>query len=233
MGYRYAVTCLAPIFWAQGLYVRRVTPRLPEPTGDRCGVKGNGESLCLLITGDSAAAGVGADSQSSALSGQLVSALAPHFLLSWRLIARTGCKIHDVIKILESADQEKFDMAVVSVGVNDVTGGTSSRQWQDLLDNLCNLLTLKFGVKHILLSSVPPMHLFPALPMPLRWYLGKKALSLNDAMKRFTKTREVCEFVQSAIPLTKEYIASDGFHPGPAAYTIWAETMATVIKQKC
>jgi len=232
MGYQFAAIGLGPILLAQGIYVHRVTPRLPEPTGVRCGVEGAGKSLRLLVMGDSAAAGVGADSQSSALAGQLVSALAPHFYLSWRLMARTGHRVLDVLNHIESADQETFDVAVVSVGVNDVTGCTSLKKWQEFLGRLCDLLRVKFGIQYIFLSSVPPMHAFPALPTPLRWYLGKRAASLNRAMSDLTKRREGCEFVQPVFPLTKEFIAADGFHPSPAAYTMWAEQLATVIKQK-
>lgn len=232
MGYQFAAIGLGPILLVQGIYVRRVTPRLPEPTGVRCGVKGAGKPLRLLVVGDSAAAGVGADSQSSALSGQLASALAPHFHVSWRLIARTGHRVQDVLNHIESTRREPFDVAVVSVGVNDVTGGTALKKWQDLLGHLCDLLKLKFGIRHVCLSSVPPMHAFPALPTPLRWYLGKRAAALNRAMSDLTKRREDCEFVQPAFPLTKEYIAADGFHPSPAAYTTWAEQVATVIRQK-
>ncbi len=232
MGYQFATIGLGPILLAQGIYVRRVTPRLPEPTGVRHGVEGVGKSLRLLVVGDSAAAGVGADNQVSALSGQLVSALAPHFHLSWRLIAKTGHRVQDVLNHIESAHQETFDVAVVSVGVNDVTGGTSLKKWQEHLGHLCDLLKLKFGIQHVFLSSVPPMQAFPALPTPLGWYLGKRAASLNRVMSDLTERRENCEFVQPAFPLTKEFIAADGFHPGPAAYTKWAEQLAKVIKQK-
>lgn len=232
MGYKFAAIGLGPILLVQGIYVRRTTPRLPEPTGVRYGVEGAGKPLRLLIVGDSAAAGVGADSQSSALSGQLVSELAPHFCLSWRLIARTGDKIHDVLNHIDSAHQEAFDLAVVSVGVNDVTGGTSREKWEYLLGRLCDLLKLKFRIQYIFLSSIPPMQAFPALPKPLGWYLGKRAASLNQAMIDLTSRRQDCEFVQPVFPLTKEFIAADGFHPSPIAYATWAEQMATLIKKK-
>ena len=52
---------LGPALWVQGKYVRRVTPRLPEPPGPRSGHCGQGPQLRLLIAGDSAAARVGAD----------------------------------------------------------------------------------------------------------------------------------------------------------------------------
>ncbi len=232
MSYPFAAIGLAPILLAQGIYVSWVTPRLPEPTGVRYGAEGAGKSLRLVIVGDSAAAGVGADCQSSALSGQLVSSLAPHFCVSWRLIAKTGHKIQDVINHIESAHQETFDIAVVSVGVNDVTGGTSIKKWQSLLGYLCDLLKLKFGIQHAFLSSIPPMQVFPALPKPLGWYLGNRAASFNRTMSDLTTRREDCDFVRPVFPLTKEFIAADGFHPSPAAYASWAEQLATVIKKK-
>ena len=54
---------MSPVLWIQGTYVRKVAQRLPEPPGERSGVVGAGPHLRVLITGDSAAAGVGADTQ--------------------------------------------------------------------------------------------------------------------------------------------------------------------------
>ena len=232
MKYSLAAIGLAPILLTQGVYVRLVTPKLHEPGGARCGAGGKGKSLRLFILGDSAAAGVGSDTQSSALSGQLVSKLSSHYCLSWKLMAKTGHRSLDVIHHAESTDPEIFDVAVVSVGVNDVIGGTALKKWRGLLGRLYELLRLKFGIQIVLLSSIPPMHAFPALPNPLRWYVGKRAMFFNRAMKNFTEMIDGCEFVQPSFPLTKEFIASDGFHPSPAAYNIWAEVMAGVIRQK-
>ncbi|MCC6374061.1 MAG: SGNH/GDSL hydrolase family protein, partial [Moraxellaceae bacterium] len=80
-----AKVALAPLLLTQGMYVRRVTPKLPEPQGARVGVTGTGKPLRLLIVGDSAAAGVGAAHQNDALLGQLVAALATEFEVSWCL----------------------------------------------------------------------------------------------------------------------------------------------------
>jgi lysophospholipase L1-like esterase len=232
MSYQLAAMGIAPVLVAQALYVRCVTPRLPEAAGARHGVEGAGKSLRLLIVGDSAAAGVGVKSQGSALSGRLASMLAPRFHLSWRLIAKTGHKVHDVLNHIESVPQETFDVAVVSVGVNDVTHGTSLRKWRVLLSQLCERLHSRFGIQYVFLTSVPPMHEFPALPLPLRWYLGKRAASFNEAMRHLTDKSEKWDYVQPEFPLTGEFMAADGFHPGSAAYSIWAEQMAAAIRQK-
>lgn len=232
MHYKFVAIVLAPILLAQGRYVRRVTPKLSEPTGARSGTEGQGEPLRLLIVGDSSAAGVGAETQASALSGQVVSALAPYFQVSWRLIAKTGRDVRDVLDSVESAPREDFDVAIVAVGVNDVTGGTPLAQWRDRLCRLCECLQSRFNIRSILLTPVPPMHAFPALPQPLRWYLGKMAVSMNQAMQALAAKNEHWEYVEPEFPLTEEFMAADGFHPSPAAYSVWAEKMAGVIKRK-
>lgn len=80
---------LGPVFWGQGKYVRIITPKLPEPEGPREGVTGMGPNLRLLIAGDSAAAGVGVNSQDHALCGQLVQQLSQRFTVTWQLKALT------------------------------------------------------------------------------------------------------------------------------------------------
>lgn len=232
MSYQLATFALAPILLAQGLYVRRVTARLPEPVGARHGNHGSGASLRLLIVGDSAAAGVGAHSQEQALSGGLVAALSAHYQLCWKLIAKTGNNAVDVLTSLHGAAEQCFDVAVVSVGVNDVTAATSLTQWRQQLSGICECLQSKFKVKYVLLTAVPPMHAFPALPQPLRWCLGKRAAALNQVMQQLVISNPNWQCVQPDFPLTAEFIATDGFHPSPRAYLIWAELAAATIKQQ-
>ena len=231
MNRRFASIALAPLLIAQGLYIRHVTPRLPEPPGERFGVSGSGPSLNLLILGDSAAAGVGVPTQSQALSGQLVCALASDFRVSWKLIAQRGQKAEDVRSTLQKTSPEKFDVVVTSIGVNDVTHGTSERKWIDRQCQIIGLLESKFHAQDIVLSGIPPMHLFPALPQPLRWYLGMRANRFNHILKNIAQNRKGCEFLQTDFPFEKAYMASDGFHPGAPAYSIWAGHIALVIRR--
>lgn len=232
MRYKIAAIGLAPFLIAQGLYVRRVTPKLPEPQGERSGVNGFGSHLRLLILGDSAAAGVGVPTQSQALSGQLVTALSSDFQVSWKLMAQTGHKAKEVVAKLKMAAPETFDIVVTSIGVNDVTHGTKSKKWIDQQGQIISLLQSKFNCRHIFLSSIPPMHLFPALPQPLRWYLGARAKRLNSELRKFIAGCERCELVTANIPLEATYMAEDGFHPGAPAYSIWANHIAGIIRSR-
>lgn len=228
--HRIAGLGLAPILLAQGLYVRRVTPRLPEPAGARAGDDGTGPALRLLIVGDSAAAGVGADSQEHALSGRLRAALAPHFRLHWRLVARTGNTTRDALAQLEAEPRAAFDAAVVSLGVNDATAGTAVARWLAQQARLADLLAGEFGIRRLFLSALPPMQRFPALPDPLAWYLGVRARALNDALRTRCAADPRCELVDPDFELDAAHVAADGFHPGPAAYAAWAARLAAAIR---
>ncbi|MFU8897179.1 MAG: SGNH/GDSL hydrolase family protein [Gammaproteobacteria bacterium] len=231
-GWRLAALSLAPIILVQGLNVRRVTPRLPEANGQRWGTAGQGPRLRLLIAGDSAAAGVGATSQDEALAGAVVRDLGKSFSVHWVLDARNGRKTVDVLARMESMEAGPFDVALLSLGVNDVTGGTRSAVWVAQQRSLVKLLKRRFGVQHVLLTCLPPMHAFPALPQPLRWILGARARQFTALLRDLAATDPDCEVVTPDLPLDPAYMAADGFHPGPPAYAEWGREAAATIRRR-
>lgn len=234
MIYHLATVVLGPVLLAQGRFVRRTVARLPEPSGSRDGCSGTGPLLRLLIIGDSAAAGVGADTQEAALAGHLVAALQGRFQVQWKLVAYTGATSHDVLATLETVAKEPFDIVVTSLGVNDVTARASLQQWRAVQIGLIALLHQKFGARHILLSALPPMHLFPALPQPLRWYIGTRARQFNQLLKKIADMHAICEFTSIDYDhLDARSMAADGFHPGPPIYRQWAMELAQRIVARC
>ena len=90
-------------------------------------------------------------------------------------------------------------------------------------------LKTKFQTRLILLTSVPPMHRFPALPQPLRWWPGERAKKLNRIMQDVVQDDPVCRFVSVISPAGNGYAAADGFHPSGAAYALWAAHVAEII----
>ena len=229
MAHRIATLALGPLLFLQGLHVRRTTPRLPEPAGLRRGEAGQGAPLRLLVTGDSAAAGVGATVQAEALAGRLVEALAAHYRVRWELVATTGHTTADTLRVLQALPAERFDIAVTSLGVNDVTALHGTRRWLREQAALADLLRSKFGVRRVLLSALPPVHRFPALPQPLRWYLGARARHFNRTLAAWAATSAACTFTAMDYPLQPALMAADGFHPGPGAYTLWGQHLAAEI----
>lgn len=222
---------LAPLLLLQGVYVRGVTPRLPEPQGERAGTTGTGPHLRLLVLGDSAAAGVGVTGQAEALTGQLVNSLASDYRVSWKLIAQTGLNTAQLHALVERSVTEPFDAVVVSVGLNDVTGGASVAEWTPAMSRLLDLLQWKYSARHILIAPIPPMHAFPSLPQPLRWYLGRRARQFNVALKWLTRRRMDCHLQACDFPMQRDSLAADGFHPGAAAYALWGSESATTLRE--
>ncbi|KAB0502908.1 SGNH/GDSL hydrolase family protein [Pseudomonas moorei] len=224
---------LGPVLLMQGMYTRRVTPKLPEAEGEREGVSGVGEELRVLILGDSAAAGVGASTQAEALSGQLVSRLATDHQVFWKLWARSGLDSQALLDLLAQRAPERFDVALLSIGVNDVTSQLSAEQWIALQQRLMDVLRDQFAVKQIILSPLPPMHLFPALPQPLRWYLGNRAARFNTRLAGLAAGNDHCTMLTTRLAPVAGSMARDGFHPGPAIYSVWADDAARAIARRC
>lgn len=223
---------LGPLLLWQGRRLRQTVPRLPEPPGARAGLAGDGPPLRLLILGDSAAAGVGAEHQEHALSGRLVAALAPHFRVDWRLEAHTGHTTADSLRHLEGLAATPCDIALVCLGVNDVTTGTQPATWLLQQQAVITLLREKFAARHIFLAGLPPMHHFPALPQPLRWYLGQRARRLDRQRTALLAHHPHCELLPFEGSPEPGLMARDGFHPGPALYALWAEGLATRIRER-
>ena len=232
MDYRYAAVAMAPLLLAQGLRVRRTAMRLPEPPGPRSGTAGDGPPLRLLVAGDSAAAAVGAASQDEGLSGAIVRALEGRFRVSWEVRAKTGLRTAQVLRRLESGPDSPFDVAVLSLGVNDVTGGTRSADFVAQQHRLAAVLRARYAVQLTVLTGLPPMHAFPALPQPLRWVLGERARAFTRLLESVAESAPGCTVLTPRLPLDVRYIAVDGYHPGPLAYAEWGREVAALVSDQ-
>lgn len=221
---------LLPLLLLQGRRVRRSVPRLPEPPGEREGVAGSGPPLRLLIVGDSSAAGVGADHQDEALLGRLLAELEPHYSVRYALLATSGHKTIDALRRLGNLAPRAFDVAVTSLGVNDVIAMASLRRWLNRQARLRALLRERFGVSRLIVSGLPPMHEFPALPQPLRWHFGTRATRFDVALAADVAREGDVEFVDLRFGADVSGMSLDGFHPGPAIYAEWARRVAAVIR---
>ncbi len=221
---------LAPLLLAQGRRVRRITPVLPEPPGEREGTRGDGRPLGLLVVGDSAAAGVGAAHQDEALLGRLLEQLCRDHRVTWRLHARSGATTAETLASLREAQPAQCDLVVTSLGVNDVTSGVGRARWRRQQTALRGLLRERFGARLIVTCGLPPMHGFPALPQPLRWYLGRRATALDRALERDVGNEPGAAFLSLRFSDEVTQMASDGFHPGPAIYAEWAARAAALAR---
>jgi lysophospholipase L1-like esterase len=222
---------LGPLLLMQGLWVRLRTPILPEPDGARVGRTGAGPPLRLLVLGDSSAAGVGAAAQSEALLGRLVEHLGRDYTVFYRLVAATGATTKDTLNLLTKEDPGPHDVVVTALGLNDLTGGRKLEAWLADQKRLLDLLLAKCQPRVILISSLPPVHRFPALPQPLRWYLGTGAKTFNAARQALARATGTL-FLSLDFALDVSQMASDGFHPGGGVYREWGQRAAERIRER-
>ena len=234
MWLKLSTLALLPVLLIQGTKVRMNTPRLPEPMGAREGQIGSGKSLSLLILGDSAAAGVGVETQKDALSGAIIAELQDEFSLQWKLHAKTGDTTQHVFQAVQHLEQQRYDVVVTSIGVNDVTKLMSATIWLKQQKQLFAHIQSHFQPKLIIVSGVPPMQYFPALPNPLAWLFGQYAEQMNQKLQQWLAPQRQFRFIQydlEAFNAMNLSMASDGFHPSKEIYAIWGKQVATFVRQ--
>ncbi|MFN3861695.1 MAG: SGNH/GDSL hydrolase family protein [Roseateles sp.] len=219
---------LGPVLLWQGRRVRATALRLPEAAGERVA---DGGALRVLIVGDSSAAGVGAAHQREALAGCLAQALSARLGLpvGWQLVAASGHRSAQALAQLQASALAPADVLITALGVNDVVDQVAPAEALAALDAIDALARRRAGVRLSLHCAAPPMHRFPLLPQPLRWFFGRQAAQFNAALVRHLQGqdgRRVVDLPQAMRGDAAALMAIDGFHPGPRGYALWAEALA-------
>ena len=222
---------LAPLLVGQIAVTRKRVRVLPEATGPRQGRAGDGPLLRLLMIGDSSAAGVGAGTQDRALLGQVVRGLQDSYTVDFTLIAQSGARTKDARGWLRQHTGQ-YDVAVTALGINDVTKATTLPRFLDEQTRLWADLRQNHAVRHMMVSGMPPIGQFPALPQPLRWVAGERAAIFDRALRSMVAQHDDCEIIVFSPSLRPEDMSADGYHPGPDVYAAWGKTVAAQIRRR-
>jgi lysophospholipase L1-like esterase len=159
----------------------------------------------------------------------LLGYLRPHCTVKWRLVAVNGLDSPGLVKLLEETPADRFDVVVLSIGVNDVTSLRSPSRWLQWQDQLTSVIQSRFRPQLLIHSAIPPMHGFTALPQPLRWFMGRWALEMNRQLEKALSGQTTRTMHWPFKDAASEGLAADGFHPGPKGYDRWAEGLSKVI----
>lgn len=225
---------LIPSLIIQGNAVKKNTLRLAEPAGPRQGTVGTGKALSVLIIGDSAAAGVGVETQEDALLGAVLKQLQYGYEISYQLEATTGHSSGQVIQTVKNMSHQHFDVVITSVGVNDITKLMQPKDWIQKQQQLYAEINRKFTPELVIASGVPPMNRFPALPHPLAWLFGQYAKGMNKNLAKFVQQQSNMQWIEYDLQRFKSLnleMAKDGFHPSKEIYTLWGKQVADKIRQ--
>ena len=230
---RAVALAVAPVLLVQGHRVRRTTPVLPEAAGRRAGTEGTPGSdagLCLLVLGESTAAGVGVETQAAGLGRQTACALAARTgrPVRWQVSGRTGTTAGQAPgRLATSLGNESYDVIAVALGVNDALRLTSRARWERDIAALTGVLRphLRAGGR-IVLCGVPDLAMFPALPRPLRTVLGWHSRNLDHGLARVATASDVTVHMPLPSLATPDWWAADRFHPNAEGYRQWAMRIA-------
>jgi lysophospholipase L1-like esterase len=233
-----AMALLAPLLLMQARQAVRRAPRIPAASGPVQGTAGHGEPLRrLLVIGESTAAGVGARTHAQALPGALAAELSGRLggTINWLARGKGGATARTVLAELVPAGQGPFDMTVLTVGTNDLFDRRAMQPWAADLRNLIQALDGRGHDREndrgrVIVSGMPPVHLAPGIPQPLRFVLGRRA----RAMDRITRQVAVscrATYVPINVPPagSSRLFASDGFHPSEDGYREWARLLAGAV----
>jgi lysophospholipase L1-like esterase len=218
----------------QAIYVKKRTLRLPEAKGPRKGTIGDDDgALHILHVGESTVAGVGVTDIKKGFTAYLAASINQQSKrpVKWQVLGINGIRLNALLMQLQQQPLAKCDIAVVTMGVNDTTKFTPLNKWRQQLH-----LTIKrlFSVTQgpIIFTQVPSMAKFPALPAPLKYFLGLRAQLLDMELQRVCNEYKNVHYVLSTPNIEPQFMAKDGYHPSEQGYQAWAHSISPSILER-
>ncbi|WP_232802228.1 SGNH/GDSL hydrolase family protein [Alloalcanivorax mobilis] len=181
------------------------------------------------MIGESTAAGVGVQHHHQGLAAHTARALATRLRrpVHWHTLGVNGIRAAALLEHLRQHPfHEPADLAIISLGVNDTTDLTTTRQYRRALNQLIDTLRQHQPGLPVYLLALPPMQHFTALPAPLRQLLGHRATRLDR--EQHTLAARLNGVYHLAYPAVQEaeYLAEDGYHPSEKGYRYIGERVA-------
>jgi len=202
------------------------------PSADKVYKKRYGESIDLVLLGDSIAAGLGADHPKHTLGGGLARRVAKHTGRSVRL--RTAAVVGSESSVLATQIEGlpstyRPDVAVIVVGGNDVTHRVPTA---DSIRHLSEaIIALQELGAEVVVGTCPDLGMLRQVPQPLR-ALGSRASRQLAAAQREAALRHGARAVSLAhvvgpffITNPDEMFSLDRFHPSTHGYKRTAKAM--------
>ena len=189
----------------------------PSPAGAR-----------VLVLGDSTAVGTGADRAELSVAGRIAGAF-PAVLVD--NVARDGARVRDLQAQLAAVD-ERYDVALVQIGGNDILRFTPLAQLEEHFDAF--LADLRHTAFHVAIIAPGLVGRAPAIPWPLSTAYNLRSRQVRDRLATLALLRDVA-FVDldsgaaDGDPFADDpqhFYAGDGLHPSGAGYGLWYDTLA-------
>ena len=188
----------------------------------------------ILVAGDSTAVGIGAATSEQSIAGKLGARYPSADIENVSKSGRTLEGLQEALSTHLSATSS-YNIILLQIGANDVTGLTSKGHIRFRLDGVLSLATSH--TKQLFVMTAGNVGLSPVFGFPLRLLFTQRSLMVRSVfmteVAKYTnatyldlyKSKENDPFTQD-IP---RYYAADLFHPSGEGYGLWYEELQKVI----
>jgi lysophospholipase L1-like esterase len=188
--------------------------------------------LRIAWLGDSLAAGLGCDDVVDTPAHLTARLLERAVEVS--MLAVPGSRVAHVREDQLPQLDPATDLVVVCVGANDVASATPRAEYAAHLDEVLTRL----APLPVVLLTLPDMAMPDRIAEPLRTLAGARARWFEAARARVAARHpHVVSVDIASLPAGisrkagRRLLCADRFHPGPQAYRVWAERIATACHQ--
>ena len=220
-------------WWAGTSYVK--WRRLPTFTGsDASGVFGDPKlpPLSIVVLGDSSCTGPGLHSIENVWIQRVGRALGEEFHVTIDSFAIGGARADHVLSTqVPQVTNGRYDVAIISVGPNDMLHGVAPSRFQTRLDAIVDTLT----PTPIVLSGVGDLSAIPRLPMLLRMPARARGMAADRAHEAVAEGRPYVFKVpiwDRADDFHRDHSlwAADLFHASDNGHAVYAEVAMPAIR---
>lgn len=186
-------------------------------------------SLTYVALGDSLTAGVGADEYSQSYPYLLAQYLAGNdYQINLKSRALPGAKTTDLLNILlPKAIEDNPDLMTLLIGVNDIHGQVSAKEFRTNYENILRQLTQETKAE-IFVINIPFLGANNLLLPPYNWFFNFKTRQFNKIIQELATKYSVNYLnlytpTESLFKQNGSHYAPDFFHPSAQGYKIWAD----------
>ena len=212
--------------------VRRNSAGAP-PRGPRRGkVQAAGESVSVLLIGDSTVGGSDIPTYALSLGGRLAEALSARTsrAVEWAVMSAPGLTPAKALeKYADKIKRYDPDVVVIGLGGNSLVQYCTPRVWEVTLAGLVDGVRARAAAAPIVVASMPPVWGMKAMPQPLRTHLALRNRPFNSAIGRIARGRAGVFVGPSYSSRGRNYLGPDGCHPSAKGYELWGARLAEAI----
>lgn len=225
----------AGLLYSEIKLARRLIPRsfVAPMTGTDFGDPAD-EPLRLALLGDSSAAGVGCDDGGETMGALLAERLADEgYRVALDVVAVIGARSADLHDQVARALLSSPDVAVISIGTNDVTHFVPIRQAVSDLGRAVRRLR-RAGCRVVVVTCPDLGTVRPVLP-PLRWVAGRLSHHMTaaqvDAVRRAGGVPvDVRPLLAPLFRKDTSLFCADRFHPSATGYRQIADSVLPYVQ---